>query len=524
MKPAAKPSSPYRGLMPFDEADAPFFFGRARETRLICANLSAASLTVMYGSSGVGKTSILCAGVAPHLRSRPDVLVVMFDDWGGTNPLGGLKEAISLEAQRAGAAGGEEPPDASKPLPDYLASITEGLGCRLMIILDKFQEYMLFHPQDDDFAVEFPWAVAQSYAPVNFLISLRADALHLLDRFAGRIPTLFDNYLRVEHLDLAAAREAIVQPLRQYSRMYVAGAEEFNIEPECVEEILDELGTGSIALDSSGTGGSQDGSKNVRIETPFLQLVLMRLWDSEMRAGSRRLRLETLRALGGAERIVRTHMDHAMNEFDYTERDVAARIFRFLVTPSGLTIAHTLNDLSAYVELPREQLADVVNKLSSPEVRVLRPIAPLPGQPSAPRYEIFHGVLAPAVLDWRARHARQAAAVEAAREAKAHVEQIRKKEKIAMLVRFLILTLLSLATMTVLAVYAFRQQALAKRALAAAEAEQQRAEKARQSAEQALIELKAAQQEREDTIRKSAESEAALRKSKAGRHMANGRR
>src|SRR5689334_24937468 len=70
--------SPYRGLEPFDESDAPFFFGRERETRLIIASLFASPLTLLYGASGVGKSSVLRAGVLPGLRERTDLSPVIF--------------------------------------------------------------------------------------------------------------------------------------------------------------------------------------------------------------------------------------------------------------------------------------------------------------------------------------------------------------------------------------------------------------------------------------------------------------
>ena len=54
---------PYRGLMPYTEEDAEFFFGRDRDTRLIIDNLKAYRITVLYGPSGVGKSSVLHAGV-----------------------------------------------------------------------------------------------------------------------------------------------------------------------------------------------------------------------------------------------------------------------------------------------------------------------------------------------------------------------------------------------------------------------------------------------------------------------------
>ena len=67
---AAARESPYLGLQPYAERDAAFFFGRERERRVIAANLRAARVTLLYGASGVGKSSLLRAGVVPALRDR----------------------------------------------------------------------------------------------------------------------------------------------------------------------------------------------------------------------------------------------------------------------------------------------------------------------------------------------------------------------------------------------------------------------------------------------------------------------
>ena len=76
--------SPYKGLASFEDSDvdARFFFGRAREQEIITANLTAARLTLLYGSSGVGKSSVLRAGVVRRLRTLAGPLaVVVFDRW-----------------------------------------------------------------------------------------------------------------------------------------------------------------------------------------------------------------------------------------------------------------------------------------------------------------------------------------------------------------------------------------------------------------------------------------------------------
>ena len=65
------------GLAPFEdsELDALYFFGRERDTEIVVANLIASRLTVLYGPSGVGKSSLLFArsrgrcGSCPRRRS-----------------------------------------------------------------------------------------------------------------------------------------------------------------------------------------------------------------------------------------------------------------------------------------------------------------------------------------------------------------------------------------------------------------------------------------------------------------------
>src|SRR5213595_2409738 len=164
--------SPYQGLIPYSEEDAPFFFGREKETRLISANLFASSLTLLYGASGVGKSSVLRAGVAHQLRQRDDLLVVVFNAW-QRDPAGDLKAEIAASAARLDEK--LTPPSELLPLADYLAAYSEKLDRRVMVILDQFEEYFLYHAQDDAFADEFARALLNADAQSSFLISIRED-------------------------------------------------------------------------------------------------------------------------------------------------------------------------------------------------------------------------------------------------------------------------------------------------------------------------------------------------------------
>ena len=86
-------SAPYVGLDYFGEEDAGLFFGRDAERKRILGNLRASRLTLLYAESGVGKSSLLRAGVSARLRqlaarSAPErgsahYVPVVFSAWQG---------------------------------------------------------------------------------------------------------------------------------------------------------------------------------------------------------------------------------------------------------------------------------------------------------------------------------------------------------------------------------------------------------------------------------------------------------
>ena len=406
----AAPPCPYRGLIPFGEEDAPFFFGREAERETITANLMASRLTLFYGTSGTGKTSVLQAGVASWLSrlarenlaeaERPELAVVVFRSW-QHEPLPVLGEAVR---QAVAACSGED-----RPAPEVggggwvetLRAWTELVGGPLFLILDQFEEYFLYHGGETGpgtFASELALALQARDLPVSFLIAMREDSLAQLDRLKGMIPNLFANRLRLEHLDRQAARQAIEGPLAEYRRRHGEAAP-VEAEPALVQAVLDQVEIGGARPAATGPAAAARGVG--RVETAYLQLVLTRLWEEELAAGSRVLRLRTLERLGRVKSIIKAHLERATAGLSGAERLVAADAFRHLVTPSGAKIAFSQSDLAEYTELPAARLQPVLERLSRPEARILRPVAPAPGQPGGVRYEIFHDVLAGPILGWQ---------------------------------------------------------------------------------------------------------------------------
>ncbi len=60
--------SPYKGLLYFDEADAPLFFGREQVTAELIVHLRQHRFLAVVGASGSGKSSVVRAGVIPAIR------------------------------------------------------------------------------------------------------------------------------------------------------------------------------------------------------------------------------------------------------------------------------------------------------------------------------------------------------------------------------------------------------------------------------------------------------------------------
>ncbi|NUN14791.1 MAG: hypothetical protein HUU55_14265 [Myxococcales bacterium] len=402
---------PYRGLVPFEEADAPYFFGRQSDVRLIIDNLFASRVTLLFGDSGVGKTSILRAGVIPTLRDiaaqnrktfgQPELAAAICSQW-QYDPLASAVSA--LEAAVGAGLPQADPP--RPPLPQDLNAALEivvsAVNGDVYFVLDQFEEYLVYHGDnpDEHFAAQLEQAVRNQRLRVHFLFSIREDRLARLDHFKGRIPGLFDNLLRVKHLGVEEAKQAIVGPIEKLNAEIEGGG--FAVEPQLVEAIV-----------AVGSGKSQPrrkwflpGAKDVptEVEAPFIQLVMEKVWAAEQAVGSRVLRLSTLSALGGPEQIAQRHVDAAMNALPIRQRSLALDVLRYLVTPSGGKFAMSVDDLAIFSERPVSRVTALLERLAKADLRILRSVDPPNGAAEGIKYEVSHDILAMALQEWSVRY------------------------------------------------------------------------------------------------------------------------
>ena len=58
---------PYVGLEPFEAAHARYFFGRRQDSHVLADHVRTRSVVVLYGASGIGKSSVLNVGLPEAL-------------------------------------------------------------------------------------------------------------------------------------------------------------------------------------------------------------------------------------------------------------------------------------------------------------------------------------------------------------------------------------------------------------------------------------------------------------------------
>jgi CHASE2 domain-containing sensor protein len=427
-------TGPYVGLDYFVEDDADFFFGRDAERRRIIGNLRASRLTLLYAESGVGKSSLLRAGVSARLRKLASRSIaeggsaryfpVIVSSWRGDSKVASI---AALEAAGRSVLGDDMELSLRRDsLEHAIEDVVAAVDATPLVILDQFEEHFLYEPRDGEgFDDELARCITRHDLRVHFLISVREDAYSLIgDRFKARIPNVYGNYLHLEFLDERAARAAVLEPVDVFNEDLPEGAPRFSVEPELVEAVLEGVRRGRVTIGDDG-GREVSPAGPVPVETAYLQLVMKRLWDEEVAAGSRQLRLQTLRQLGGAETIVRSHLDDVLAELPGDQQDSAAAALRFLVTSSGRKIALSSDELREFSDAPAGPLEPALEHLE--RERILRPI-PSSEPDGVSRREIYHDVLAPAILEWRRRHVEERRREDAARELAGARQRARRLE------------------------------------------------------------------------------------------------
>ncbi len=244
-------ASPWLGLASFTEETRAQFHGRDEEVAELGRRVQRKLLTVLFGQSGLGKTSILRAGLVPRLRPEGYCPVYVRLDYGRESPPPAeqIKQAILRATQAAGhwtqpgvAAQGESLWEFLHHRDDVLRD-QAGQPLIPLLIFDQFEEIFTL-AQGDDFgrqrAAQFLEELAdlvENRAPralearldadeaglekfdfgradYRLLIALREDYLAHLEGLKATMPSVTQNRMRLARMNGTQALAAVLRPGR----------------------------------------------------------------------------------------------------------------------------------------------------------------------------------------------------------------------------------------------------------------------------------------------------------------------
>ena len=271
---------PYVGLRPYGIEDADRFFGRARESWELTSLVLSSRLVVVYGPPGVGKTSLLQAGVLARLEqdaahvlpvaTLPRASTLAMVTGAGTVTEGAVNPFVEavLEAWAAEATADDG------TIPGLLERIEVGPDLHgeatrpLVAVVDQLDEAFRAGPDwaaaRDELFRQLERA-AERLTHVHLVLTMRQDIIGDVLLHETRLSRGNRRRYRVEPLGRKEALEAIVRPLEATPRSFAPGV---------AAALVERLGTTTITNEM----GEQRTVTTGTIEPTNLQIVCLALW------------------------------------------------------------------------------------------------------------------------------------------------------------------------------------------------------------------------------------------------------
>ena len=310
---------PYKGLAPFEEADAALFFGRERLVGELAARTVGAGLLAVVGASGSGKSSAIAAGLLPSLRAG---LLPGSDRWRSASMRPGEHPLVELENVAA----------------------REGSGGRLVLVVDQFEEAFTVCQDEDERSrfVERLVATAADPERAVVVIGVRGDYYGHCGAHSELARLLAANQVLVGPMSADELRRAVELPARR------AG---IRVESALAETLVAEIGDEPGAL-------------------PLLSTALVELWVARSDGW---LRLEAHVRLGGVRGAVARLAEGSYENLTDEQSAAARRLLLRLVTSGEEgAVARRRVPLSE-LDLERDAaLASVVERLTQDRLLTAR--------------------------------------------------------------------------------------------------------------------------------------------------------
>jgi WD40 repeat protein len=279
---------PYRGLARFETGDSGLFFGRDRLTAELAALLGRRRFAAVFGPSGIGKSSLLRAGLIPLLRESRE----------RGSRLSGIR--ILTPGDRL-ARTHELLRQASTPGDDAATGDT-------LVVVDQFEEvFTLCHdPAERNRFIDLLLTSRDPGSRLRVLIAVRADFYGRCAEHRALAEALGDANLLAGPMSPAELREVVVKP---------AAAAGLTVERALTARLVEEI--------TDAPGG-----------LPLLSHVLLETWR---RRRGKTLTLAGYEAAGGLDGAIAKTAEEVYGRFTEAEAATARRVLLRLITPGDGT-------------------------------------------------------------------------------------------------------------------------------------------------------------------------------------------
>lgn len=358
-------SNPFAGLAAFQESDSARFFGRGPDISGVVTRVRSQPLIAVVGPSGVGKSSLVRAGVIPRLKHSGEgweTFVVR----PGRAPLASLAQVLLrlLERTSTDAPTRSDRTDTSAPTnsehgpavvtrlaaePGYLGSRLREWAQRklrrVLLFVDQFEEIYTLGTEPDErraFLACLTGVADDASSPLRVVLSMRADFLERMAEDRAFMASATRGLVFLAPIDRAGLREALTRPVE---------AVRYRFETDdMVENMLDALETTRGAL-------------------PLLQFVASQLW--EVRDRERRLLTATsYRSIGGISGTLARHADQVLARMSAQRIRLVRAIFERLVTPERTRAIASVCELCQLPGDP-DDIEDVLHDLADARLVVI---------------------------------------------------------------------------------------------------------------------------------------------------------
>ena len=462
------PDNPWPGLSAFTEELAHYFHGRADEADDLLRRVKRKPLTILFGISGLGKTSLLQAGLFPLLRAEGFWPVPIRLDYQPEAP------ELGEQVKRAMADALEDARAACPPEPAAQESLWQLLHRRDLVwkgaaghargpvlVFDQFEEIFTLGDTAAVRAKRMPFLrdladliENRSPAVLERTIEERPEAIDTIafDRQDCRILlSLREDYLaQLENLKLLAP--SIMENRQRLTQMTGSQALEVLLKPDAGLVSLDvarQIVTFVARAGSAGQVLPVDELGDLEVPPPILSLFARRLNDRRRRLGLREITAELVNDSAGE--ILHTFYEQCLAD---QPTGVRAFVEEDLLTESAFRE-------SMVAEQARKKLEARGAPAGALDVLIQRRLLQAEVRFGVQRVELTHDVLTEAIAKSRAqRRANEVLAEAAEREASLHAALTRQRRR---LFAGALAAVAVLSVVSILAIYGWVQQREAAR-------------------------------------------------------------